>query len=68
MDTKFKLKWLKMVWLPYTFSMKQLLRKLEWWFDYYFAWMFYNGMQQDRYVQYMRNKWPEKIKDFENPK
>jgi hypothetical protein len=48
--------------------MKQLLRKLDWWFDYYFAWMFYNGMQQDRYVQYMRNKWSEKIKDFENSK
>jgi uncharacterized short protein YbdD (DUF466 family) len=28
--------------------------------------MFYNGMQQDRYVQYMRDKWPDKIKDFEN--
>jgi uncharacterized short protein YbdD (DUF466 family) len=30
--------------------------------------MFYNGMKQDHYVEYMRNKWPEKIKDFENPK
>ena len=39
-----------------------MLRKLEWIFDYYFAWMFYNGMKQDRYVQYMRNKWSEKIK------
>ena len=48
--------------------MKKLLRKLDWWFDYYFAWMLYNGMKQDRYVQYMRNKWPERIKDFENPK
>jgi hypothetical protein len=46
--------------------MKRLLKKIEWWFDYYFAWMFYNGMKQDRYVNYMRNKWPEKIKDFEN--
>ncbi len=30
-----------------------MLRKLDWWFDYYFAWMFYNGMKQDRYVDYM---------------
>ena len=48
--------------------MKKLLRKLDWWFDYYIAWMGYNGMKQDRYVEYMRNKWPDKIKDFENPK
>ena len=45
--------------------MKKLLRKLDWLFDYHIAWMFYNGMQQHRYVEYMRNKWPEKIKDFE---
>ena len=48
--------------------MKKLLRKLDWWFDYYIAWMGYNGMKQDRYVEYMRNKWPDKIKDFENSK
>ena len=42
-----------------------MLRKLDWWFDYYFAWMFYNGMKQHHYVEYMRKKWPEKIKDFE---
>jgi hypothetical protein len=48
--------------------MKRLLRKLDWWFDYYIAWMAYNGMKQDQYVEYMRNKWPERIKDFENPK
>lgn len=45
--------------------MKKLLRKLDWWFDYYIAWMSYNGMQQHRYVEYMRNKWPDKIKEFE---
>jgi len=27
--------------------------------------MSYNGMKQLEYVDYMRNKWPEKIKDFE---
>jgi hypothetical protein len=48
--------------------MKKMLRKLDWWFDYYFVWMFYNGMKQYQYVEYMRNKWPDKIKDFENPK
>ena len=37
--------------------MKRLLKKIDWWFDYYFAWMFYNGMQQDRYVDYMKNKY-----------
>jgi hypothetical protein len=47
-------------------KMKKLFKKVDWWFDYYFAWMFYNGMKQDRYVDYMRTKWPEKIKDFEN--
>lgn len=46
--------------------MKRLLKKLDWIFDYHIAWMFYNGMKQHRYVEYMRNKWPEKIKDFEN--
>lgn len=50
------------------FKYKFMLRKLEWIFDYYFVWLFYNGMKQDRYVDYMRNKWPEKIKDFENRK
>jgi hypothetical protein len=48
--------------------MKRFLRKLDWWFDYYIAWMYFNGMKQDHYVEYMRNKWPERIKDFENPK
>jgi len=48
--------------------MKKLLRKLDWWFDYYIAWMGYNGMKQHHYNEYMRNKWPDKIKDLENPK
>ena len=42
-----------------------MLRKLDWWFDYYFVWMLYNGMKQHHYVEYMRKKWPDKIKDFE---
>jgi hypothetical protein len=46
--------------------MNRLLKKIEWIFDYYFAWMFYNGNKQHRYVEYMRNKWPEKIKDFKD--
>jgi hypothetical protein len=45
--------------------MKKLLKKIDWWFDYYIVWMSYNGMKQLDYVDYMRNKWPEKIKDFE---
>lgn len=46
--------------------MKKLLKKLDWIFDYHIAWIFYNGMKQHKYVEYMRGKWPEKIKDFEN--
>lgn len=37
--------------------MKRLLKKLEWLFDYYIAWMFYNGNKQDRYIEYMETKW-----------
>jgi hypothetical protein len=37
--------------------MKKLLKKIEWWFDYYFAWMMYNSKKQDRYIDYMEKKW-----------
>jgi len=46
--------------------MKTFLKKLDWWFDYYFAWMTYNGRKQHKYVEYMRKKWPEKIKEYES--
>ena len=41
--------------------MKMLLKKLEWLFDYYIAWMFYNGNKQYRYIEYMERKWKNKL-------
>lgn len=40
--------------------MNKLLKKLEWWFDYYFAWMLYNGNKTHRYIEYMEKKWGNK--------
>jgi len=37
--------------------MKNILKKIDWWFDYYISWMFYNGNKQDRYIDYMEKKW-----------
>jgi hypothetical protein len=37
--------------------MKKILKKLEWWFDYYIAWMLYNGNKEDKYIEYMEKKW-----------
>ena len=37
--------------------MKKLLKKIEWCFDYYIAWMMYNPNKQDRYIDYMEQKW-----------
>jgi|LauGreDrversion4_2_1035121.scaffolds.fasta_scaffold221489_4 hypothetical protein len=36
---------------------KKILRKLDWWFDYYIAWMFYNGNKTHKYIEYMEKKW-----------
>ena len=35
----------------------KILKKLDWWFDYYFVWMLYNGNKTDRYIDYMEKKW-----------
>jgi hypothetical protein len=40
--------------------MKKILRKLEWWFDYYIAWMLYNANKQHKYIEYMEQKWGKK--------
>lgn len=40
--------------------MKKILRKLEWWFDYYIAWMLYNANKQHKYIEYMEKKWGNK--------
>jgi len=37
--------------------MKKILKKLEWWFDYYIACMLYNGNKEDKYIEYMEKKW-----------
>lgn len=37
--------------------MKKVLSKLEFWFDYYFMWMFFNGNKTHRYIEYMKKKW-----------
>lgn len=40
--------------------MGKLLKKLDWYFDYYIAYMLYNGNKRDRYYEYMENKWGKK--------
>ncbi len=40
--------------------MKTLLKKIEWWFDYYIVWMLYNGNKRDKYIDYMETKWNKK--------
>jgi len=46
--------------------MKRILKKLDWWFDCYIAWMYYNPRKEHRYIEYMKKKWPEKMKEYEN--
>jgi hypothetical protein len=38
-------------------KMKKILKKIEWWFDYYIDWMMYSPRKQDRYIDYMEQKW-----------
>lgn len=40
--------------------MKKILKKLDWWFDYYIPWMMYNGNKRDKYIDYMEQKWGKK--------
>lgn len=37
--------------------MKKILKKLDWWIDYYFVWILYNGNKYHRYIEYMEKKW-----------
>ena len=37
--------------------MKRLLKKLDKWFDIYVAYFLYNGNKQERYYEYMKNKY-----------
>lgn len=38
--------------------MKRIMKKIEWIFDYYFAYFLFNGNKQDRYNDYMNKKYP----------
>lgn len=35
----------------------KILKRIEWFFDYYFAWMLYNGNKTHKYIEYMKNKY-----------
>lgn len=37
--------------------MKKLLKKIEFWFDYYIAYFLYNGNKRGDYETYMKKKW-----------
>ena len=37
--------------------MKKILKKIEWVFDFYFAWMFYSPQKYYRYNKYIERKW-----------
>jgi hypothetical protein len=37
--------------------MKRLLKKLDKWFDIYITYFLYNGNKQERYYDYMKNKY-----------
>lgn len=37
--------------------MKKIFKKLDWWFDYYIMWIFFNGNKTNRYIEYMEKKW-----------
>lgn len=37
--------------------MKNVLKKLEWCFDFYIAYFLYNGNKRHRYQEYMEKKW-----------
>lgn len=41
----------------------KLLEKIEWIFDYYFAWTLYNGYKTHQYNRYMIRKWGDKYKN-----
>ena len=36
--------------------MNKIIKKLDWWFDYYIAYFLYNGNKQGKYVDYMTKK------------
>lgn len=47
----------KMITMMKKTTIKKILRKIDWFWDYYFAWFFYNGNKTHRYIEYMEKKW-----------
>jgi len=43
--------------------MKKFIKKVDWIFDYYIAYMLYNPEKLWIYNSYMINKWGDKFKD-----
>jgi hypothetical protein len=37
--------------------MRKVIKKLDWIFDYYFVYFLYGSNKQQRYIDYMKNKW-----------
>jgi|GEM_PF-3241856 len=44
--------------------MKNLIEKLEWWFDYNVIFLLYNPNKIDRYYRFMEEKWEIKGSRF----
>lgn len=45
----------------------KILNEIMWFFDYNFAWMFYNGYKFHRYNKYMLKKYGQRYRDlFQN--
>jgi hypothetical protein len=41
--------------------MKNLLEKIELWFDIHVVYFLFNGNKQNRYYDYLRKKWGNKL-------
>ena len=46
--------------------MNKIIKKLDWWFDYYIAYFLYNGNKQGKYVDYMTKKWGNKKNEYKS--
>lgn len=46
--------------------MKQILKKIEKWFELKISWFLVNGNKQERHTQYLEKKYPNKNKINEN--
>ena len=47
--------------------MKRFIKRIEWIFDYYVAYILYSPMKFHRYHEYMISKWGEKYKKTLEP-